>query len=62
MTTISRTTAPGLPFWLVPVAWLGGGVIGVVSYLGGLALLLLSAGTSLISFDRDDEVPEFWVR
>src|SRR5437868_14270421 len=62
MTTISRTTAPGLPFWLVPVAWLGGGVIGVVSYLGGLALLLVSAGTSLLSFakDHDDEVPQFW--
>ena len=50
----------GLAVLAGPVAWLGGGVIGVVSYLGGLALLLLSAGTSLLSFARDDEVPEFW--
>jgi phospholipid/cholesterol/gamma-HCH transport system permease protein len=60
MTTISRTTAPGMPFWLVPIAWLGGSVIGVVSYLGGLALLLLSAVTSVLSFAKDEEAPAFW--
>jgi len=60
MALSTSVTAPGLPFWLGPIGWVGRSVIGVLSYLGGVAALLMSAAVSLITFSRDDDLPGFW--
>jgi len=53
-------TAQSLPFWLAPIGWVGKSVIGVLSYLGGVAALMISAAISLCTFQRDDDLPGFW--
>ncbi len=53
-------SASGVPFWLSPIAWLGRSVIGVLSYLGGVTALFVSAWTSLLRFPRSAERPLFW--
>ena len=60
MAMSTSMTAPGLPFWLAPIGWVGKSVIGVLSYLGGIAALMISAAVSLLSFPRDDDLPGFW--
>ena len=60
MAMSTRVTAPSLPFWLGPIGWVGKSVIGVLSYLGGVAALMISAAVSLITFPRDDDLPGFW--
>ncbi len=52
--------APGLPFWLAPIGWVGKSVIGVLSYLGGVAALMMAAAVSLCTFRRADDLPGFW--
>src|SRR5271166_513650 len=60
MAMSTSVTAPSLPFWLGPIGWVGKSVIGVLSYLGGVAALMISAAVSLITFPRDDDLPGFW--
>ena len=60
MAMSTSLTAPRLPFWLTPIGWVGKSVIGVLSYLGGVAALMISAAVSLITFSRDDDLPSFW--
>jgi phospholipid/cholesterol/gamma-HCH transport system permease protein len=60
MATSTSMTAPNLPFWLTPIGWVGKSVVGVLSYLGGVAALMVSAAFSLITFSRDDGLPGFW--
>ena len=60
MAMSTSMTAPSLPFWLAPIGWVGKSVIGVLAYLGGVAVLLMSAAVSLLSFRRDDDLPGFW--
>lgn len=60
MAMSTRMTAPSLPFWLTPIGWVGKSVIGVLSYLGGVAALMISAALSLVTFSRDDDLPGFW--
>ena len=60
MAMSTSVTAPSLPFWLRPIGWVGKSVIGVLSYLGGVAALMISAAVSLITFPRDDDLPGFW--
>src|SRR5271166_3764106 len=60
MAMSTSMTAPSLPFWLAPIGWVGKSVIGVLSYLGGVAALMISAALSLITFSRDDDLPGFW--
>jgi len=60
MAMSTSVTAPSLPFWLAPIGWVGKSVIGVLSYLGGVAALMISAAVSLITFHRDDDLPGFW--
>ena len=59
-TATADPDARGLPFWLAPVGWVGGIVVGSLAYLGGVAMLLLSAMASLVSLKRDDDLPGFW--
>ncbi len=54
------SAAPSPPIWLAPAGWVGGIVIGSLAYLGGVAILLLSAATSLVSLRRDEDLPGFW--
>ena len=60
MAMSTSVTAPSLPFWLGPIGWVGKSVIGVLSYLGGVAALMISAAVSLLTFPRDDDLPGFW--
>jgi phospholipid/cholesterol/gamma-HCH transport system permease protein len=61
MGTSVHTIDPGLPFWLGLVAWLGRGVIGTLSYLGGLAHFGAAAAVSLVRVRRqEDDSPGFW--
>jgi phospholipid/cholesterol/gamma-HCH transport system permease protein len=60
MAVSTSMTAPSLPFWLAPIGWVGRSVIGVLSYLGGVAALMISAAVSLFAFRRDDDLPGFW--
>jgi phospholipid/cholesterol/gamma-HCH transport system permease protein len=60
MATTASTPTPSLPFWLSPIGWLGKSVIGVLAYLGGMALLTSSAAISVFSFERDEDTPGFW--
>src|SRR3954447_25902086 len=61
MSSTSHSIAPGLPFWLGPVGWLGKGVISVLAYLGGLARFVGATAVSLVRFRRDeDDLPGFW--
>ena len=47
MAMSTSMTAPTLPFWLTPIGWVGKSVIGVLSYLGGVAALMISAALLL---------------
>jgi len=61
--TTSATADPDarvLPLWLAPAGWVGGFVVGSLAYLGGVAMLLLSAMASLVSLNRDEDLPGFW--
>jgi phospholipid/cholesterol/gamma-HCH transport system permease protein len=61
MATTSHAIAPGLPFWLGPVGWLGKRVIGTISYLGGLARFVSASAVSLVRFrSEEDDLPGFW--
>ncbi len=60
MAMSTSMTAPSLPFWLAPIGWVGKSAIGVLSYLGGVAALMMSAAVSLCTFRRDDDLPGFW--
>jgi phospholipid/cholesterol/gamma-HCH transport system permease protein len=61
MASTSHTIAPDLPFWLGPVAWIGRGVIGTLSYLGGLARFGAASAVALVRVRRDeDDSPGFW--
>jgi phospholipid/cholesterol/gamma-HCH transport system permease protein len=59
-TASAQAPVPSLPFWLGPIAWVGSTMIGFLAYFGGLAVLMLSAAVSLVSFSRDDDAPGFW--
>ncbi len=60
MAVSATVTGPGLPFWLSPIGWVGQCVLGILSYVGGVAALMIKALTSLVAFPRDDDVPRFW--
>src|SRR5436190_8608317 len=61
MSSTSHSIAPGLPFWLGPVGWLGKGVISVLAYLGGLARFVAASAVSLVRLRRrEDDLPGFW--
>src|SRR5271165_1029494 len=60
MAMSTGVTAPSLPFWLGPIGWVGKSVIGVLSYLGGVAALMIAAAVSLFTVQRDDDLPGFW--
>ncbi len=60
MAMSTSMTAPSLPFWLAPIGWVGKSVIGVLSYLGGVAALMISAAFSICTFHPDDDLPGFW--
>ena len=49
-----------MPFWLAPIGWVGKSVIGVLSYLGGVAALMISALLSLITFRPRRRPARFW--
>jgi len=56
----ARSAAPSLPIWLAPAGWVGGIVIGSLTYFGGVAVLLFSAAASFFSLRRDEDLPGFW--
>ena len=56
----TRAPAPGVPFLLRPIAWVGASTIGTMAYCGGVAMLVVSAAVSVVSFSRDDDTPGFW--
>ncbi len=56
----SSTTAPRLPFWLVPFELVGKTLFATLAYLGGVASLLASTGLSLFSVAREEDEPGFW--
>ena len=56
----ARAPAWGLPFFLMPIAWVGSRVIGLMAYCGGLATLILTASVSVVRVSREDDVPGFW--